>query len=160
MGWKWSEKCRESEICLIWCISTTNNVKLCKKFNETAETANFTYFSLTSCEYRPKWTKTMQTQTRRVRLQNFLRGIQICHMKADVLEIPKMWWFFILEFFKPELLLPKVGSNLKNFFGKIAVSQKKDTATFFSFRPPYWISVEPIGMFLGWFNGRSQNSKL
>ena len=79
----------------------------------------------------------MQTQTRRVRLQFFLRGIQICHMKADVLEIPKMWWFFILEFFKPELLLPKVGSNLDNFFGKIAVSQKKDTATFFSFRPPY-----------------------
>ena len=50
----------------------------------------------------------MQTQTRRVRLQKFLRGIQICHMKADVLEIPKMWWFFILEFFKSELLLPKV----------------------------------------------------
>ena len=145
---------------LIWCISITYNVKKCKKFNETAQTANFTDFSLTSCEYRPKWTKTMQTQTRRVRLQKFLRGIQICHMKADVLEIPKMWWFFILEFFKPELLLPKVGSNLKNFFGKIAVSQKKDTATFFSFRPPYWISVEPIGMFLGWFNGRSQNSKL
>ena len=75
-----------------------------------------TDFSLTSCGNGPKWTKTMQTQTRRVRLQIFLRGIQICHMKADVLEIPKMWWFFILDFFKPKLLLPKVGSNLKNFF--------------------------------------------
>ena len=68
----------------------------CKKINETAQTANFTYFSLTSCEYRPKWTKTMQTQTRRVRLQNFLRGIRGCHMKADVLAIPKMWLFVIL----------------------------------------------------------------
>ena len=76
----------------------------------------------------------MQTQTRRVRLQKFLRGIQICYMKADVLEIPKMWWFFILEFFKSELLLPKVGSNLKNFFCKIAVSKKKDTATILRFR--------------------------
>ena len=94
--WKWSEKCRKSEISLIWCISTTNNVKSCKKFNETAQTANFTDFSLTSCEYRPKWTKTMQTQTRRVRLQNFLRGIRGCHMKADVLAIPKMWLFVIL----------------------------------------------------------------
>ena len=67
----------------------------------------------------------MQTQTRRVRLQNFLRGIQICHMKADVLAIPKMWWFLILHFFKPKLLLPKVGSNLKNFFCKIAVLKKR-----------------------------------
>ena len=50
--WKWSEKCRKSEISLIWCISTTNNVKSCKKFNETAQTANFTYFLLTSCENR------------------------------------------------------------------------------------------------------------
>ena len=81
--WKWSDKCRKSEISLIWCISTTNNVKSCKKFNETAQTANFTDFSLTSCEYRPKWTKTIQTQTRRVRLQKFLRCNQICHMKAD-----------------------------------------------------------------------------
>ena len=117
--WKWSEKCRKSEISLIWCISTTNKVKSCKKFNETAQTANFTDFLLTFCENRPKWTKTMQTQTRRVRLQKFLRGIQICHMKADVLAIPKMWWFLILHFFKPKLLLPKVGSNLKNFFAKL-----------------------------------------
>ena len=58
-------------------------------------------------------------------LAKFLRGIQICHMKADVLAIPKMWWFLILHFFKPKLLLPKVGSNLKNFFCRIAVLKKK-----------------------------------
>ena len=75
----------------------------------------------------------MQTQTRRVRLQFFLKGIQYCHMKADVLAIPKMWWFLILGFFKPKLLLPKVGSNLMNYFGKIAVLKKKDTATILSF---------------------------
>ena len=93
--WKWSEKCLKSEISLIWCISTTNNVKSCKKFDETAQTANFTDFSLTSCEYRPKWTKPTQTQTRRVRLQNFLRGIQVCHMKADVLPFLKMWFTIV-----------------------------------------------------------------
>merc|ERR1712016_226974 len=31
-----------------------------------------------------------------LRLQNFLRGIRGCHMKADVLAIPKMWLFDIL----------------------------------------------------------------
>ena len=51
--WKWSDKCRKSEISLIWCISTTNNMKSCKKFNETAQTANFTDFSLTSCGNGP-----------------------------------------------------------------------------------------------------------
>ena len=48
--WKWSGKCRKSEISLIWCISTTNKVKSCKKFNETA---NFTDFSLISCGNGP-----------------------------------------------------------------------------------------------------------
>ena len=117
--WKWLGKCRKSEISLIWCISTTNNVKSCKKFNETAQTANFTDFLLTFCENRPKWTKTMQTQTRRVRLQKFLRGIQICHMKADVLPFLKMWWFLKLE-----LLLLKVGSNIAILIGKVASLKK------------------------------------
>ena len=40
--WKWSEKCRKSEISLIWFISTTNNVKSCKTFNKTSQTANLT----------------------------------------------------------------------------------------------------------------------
>ena len=34
---------------------------------------------------------------------------------------------FYAIFFKPELLLPKVGSNLQNFFCKIVVSQKIST---------------------------------
>ena len=62
----------------------------------------------------------------------FLRGIQGCHMKADDLPFPKMWWFFILQF-KPELLLLKVGSNLRNFFGKVAVSKKKRHGHIFLF---------------------------
>ena len=53
-------------------------------------------------------------------MQKFSKGIRGCQMKADILAIPKMWWFFILKFFKPELLLLKVGSNFRNFFGKVA----------------------------------------
>ena len=48
---KWLGKCRKSEISLIWCIFTTNNVKSCKIFNETAQTASFT--SLISCGNGP-----------------------------------------------------------------------------------------------------------
>ena len=40
---KW---CQKSEMSIIWCISITNNVKWNKKFNETAQMANFTYFQL------------------------------------------------------------------------------------------------------------------
>ena len=47
----------------------------------------------------------MQTQTLFSLLQFFLRCIQVCHMKADVLPFLKMWWFFMLSFFKPGLLL-------------------------------------------------------
>ena len=68
----------------------------CKMITKTAQTFNFSDFPLILCGKGPKRTKTMQTQTRRVALQNFLRGIQICHMKADVLAIPKMWWFLLL----------------------------------------------------------------
>ena len=136
--WKWSEKCRKSEISLIWCISTTNNVKSCKKFNETAETANFTDFPLSSCEYRPKWTKTMQTQTRRVRLQNFLRGIQICHMKADVLAIPKMWWFLILHFLTQVIAAQSRVKSHELFWQNCGV-QKKRHGYNFQFQASIWI---------------------
>ena len=40
-----------------------NNVKSCKKINETAQMANFTDFPLIFCGRGPKWTKTMQTRT-------------------------------------------------------------------------------------------------
>ena len=36
------------------------------------------------------------------------------HVKAGVLTIPKMWYFFRFEGFEPELLAVKVGSNLDN----------------------------------------------
>ena len=90
-----------------------------KKINETAQTANFTDFPLSSCEYRPKWTKTMQTQTRRVRLQKFLRGIQTCHMKADVLAIPIMWWFLYSIILNPSYCCPKLGQISRIFFAKL-----------------------------------------
>ena len=36
---------KKSEMNLFWCISITSNVKACKKFNERAQTANFSYLS-------------------------------------------------------------------------------------------------------------------
>ena len=53
-------------------------------------------------------------------------------MKADDLPFPKMWWFFILQF-KPELLLLKVGSNLRNFFWAKWRCQKNRCAFNFEF---------------------------
>ena len=45
----------KSEMSIIWCISITNNVKSNKKFNETAQTANFTDFPLILCGNGPKY---------------------------------------------------------------------------------------------------------
>ena len=36
---------KKSEMNLFWCISITSNVKTCKKFNERAQTANFSVLS-------------------------------------------------------------------------------------------------------------------
>ena len=44
--WKWSNGVGKSEMSIIWCISITNNVKSNKKFNETAQMANFTVFTM------------------------------------------------------------------------------------------------------------------
>ena len=44
--WKWSNGTGKSEMSIIWCISITNNVKWNKKFNETAQMANFTVFTM------------------------------------------------------------------------------------------------------------------
>ena len=49
---------------------------------------------------------------------------RVCHMKADALPFPNMWWFFMLSSFKPELLLPKVGSNLKICLAKWCCQKK------------------------------------
>ena len=35
-----------SEMGIFWCISITNNVKSCKQLKETAQTSNFTVFSM------------------------------------------------------------------------------------------------------------------
>ena len=51
------------------------------------------------------------------------------HVKADILRIPKMWYFLRFRGFKPELLLPKVRSFSKYLFWKVSVSKKNPTAT-------------------------------
>ena len=38
---KWSNGVKISEKGIFWCVSITNNVESCKKFNEKAQTTNF-----------------------------------------------------------------------------------------------------------------------
>ena len=44
--WKWSNGVKISEMGIFWCISITNNVKSCRKFNEKAQTVNFSVFTM------------------------------------------------------------------------------------------------------------------
>ena len=44
-NWKWPYGVGNSQMSIIWCISITNNMKTCKKFNERAQTAKFSVFS-------------------------------------------------------------------------------------------------------------------
>ena len=44
-NWKWPNGVWNSEMSIILCISITNNVKTCKKFNESAQTTNFIVFT-------------------------------------------------------------------------------------------------------------------
>ena len=46
------------------------------------------------------------------------------HVKADVLRIPKKWYFLRFRGFKPELLLPKVRSFSKYCFWKVSALKK------------------------------------
>ena len=43
--WKWSPVVKRGEMNLFWCIFITNNVKSCTKFDERAQTANFSVLS-------------------------------------------------------------------------------------------------------------------
>ena len=42
----WSNGVKISEMGIFWCISITNNVKPCKKFNDKAQTINFSVFTI------------------------------------------------------------------------------------------------------------------
>ena len=44
-NWKWTNGVGNSKMSIIWYISITNNVKTCKKFNESAQTAKFSVFT-------------------------------------------------------------------------------------------------------------------
>ena len=107
VGWKWSQKYQKSEISLTWCISTINNVKSCKKFNETDQMANYAnanaFFSVAKIS----------------------EVSRVCYMKADILLFLKTWCFFMLSSFKQEWVLLKVESNLRVFFWQSGVVTKK-----------------------------------
>ena len=44
-NWKWPNCDGKSEMSIFLCISITNNVKTCKKFNESTQTTNFIVFT-------------------------------------------------------------------------------------------------------------------
>ena len=149
-GWKWSNGVGKSEISIIWCLSITNNVKSCKIFNETAQKRPTSlishWFPVEMVHIGPKLFKRKGFF---LCCKNMSEVSRVCHMKADVRPILKMWCFFLLSF-KPEFLLLKVGSNRQKY---CEAASKNKYAFDFDFLPPYWISVGPIGMFWGWFNG-------
>ena len=45
-NWKWSNGVQKSEMGIFWCVSITNNVESCKKFNEKAQTAKFSVLAM------------------------------------------------------------------------------------------------------------------
>ena len=67
----------------------------------------------------------MQTQTLFSLLQNFLRGIQICHMKADVLAIPKCGGFLGYNFINPSYCYSKSGQISGFFLAKWRCPKKR-----------------------------------
>ena len=72
-------------------------------------------------------------------------------MKADVLTIPKMWFFSMVEGFKPELLAVKVEWKLKKKFKGDEVSKKKTRPQFSILRSV----TESAWAQYGWFHADS-----
>ena len=80
---------------IFWCISITNNVNSCKKFNEKAQMANF---SVLAKGRRPRQELFAKKHGKLGKLKRKLLNILKCmaylgwyHEKADVQSIPKMW---------------------------------------------------------------------
>ena len=59
--WKWSNGVKISEMGTFWCISITNNVESCKKFNGKAQTAN----SYNSCKSFPSGISSVNKDSKR-----------------------------------------------------------------------------------------------
>ena len=76
-----------------WWYSSCFNAKWSPKQLKHSISVISHWFSVERVRKGPKLCKRKRVASR---CNFFLRGIQICHMKADVLAIPKMWWFFIL----------------------------------------------------------------
>ena len=87
-------------------------------------------------------------------------------MKADVLTIPKMWYFSSFKGFEPELLAVKVESNFdksarfqvpKN--GTSGAEQKKRRPLFVANYPPKWCTARLFYAFstFGWVLSQFKN---
>ena len=114
--WKWSNGIGKSEMIIIWCISIINNVKSNKKFNETAQTANFTDFPLILCGNGPKGTKTMQMQTLFSLLQKIWKLASCSFWKCGVF----LWY----NFFNRSYCCSKLGQISRIFFAKLRRHKK------------------------------------
>ena len=68
---------------------------------------------------------------------------------CQIWPVLKMWWVILLLFSKPELLLPKVGSNLKIFVSGIAKKNRYAVnfeffAYIFNHHGPNWYVLRMI----------------
>ena len=83
-----------------------------------------------------KWVKTFFFAFRPIitPMRKNLRGIQGCHMKADVRPVLKMWCFFLAIIFLTRLMAAQSQRRNFEFVLKIMrCNKKKDTATIFRF---------------------------
>ena len=149
---------------LIWCISITYNVKKCKKSMKQLKWP-ISLFSLCAVESfqlrRAEFDENSENLNAFFSMfSNGMTYFEGYHVKADVLRIPKKWYFLRFRGFKPELLLPKVRSFSKYLFWKVSVSKKNPTATILICRLQHWYTVGQIGMVWAWFNGETLRSKL
>ena len=92
--WKWSNGVKISEKGIFWCVSITNNVESCKKFNEKAQTVNFSVFTMCGRELPAEktyfWWKLAKRKRIFLNVFHWYDLNRVYHEKADVQSIPKM----------------------------------------------------------------------
>ena len=121
---------------MFWCISITNNVKLCKKINEKAETGKITVFTMVNqhcgAKNKEKQGKLDKLNRKLLKIFKYYTPSRGFHVKADVLTISEMWYFLGVALFKGELLLLKVIKReiLGPLAKRITVTKKKTRPQF------------------------------
>ena len=135
--WKWSNSDLKSEMGIFWCISITNKVKSNKKFDEKAQTANFTVFAREISSAPLKTLKTRETKTWITQNFQILYPIQGGTMlKSTSTAFQKCGTFCVYDFLKGSYSLSKF-SNISIFSTSITdVTKKSHALKFFFLNPP------------------------